>query len=108
MTARRDEHWLDAVARVLRAETGDLRELAAMAPREASISVSENENPHASNRPLVYALRTGHYDADYVLYRLNTGGFGSDHANKAMATGKYARIAEKEGFALLKRTEPKK
>jgi len=25
-----------------------------------------------------------------------------------MATGKYARIAEKEGFALLKRTEPKK
>lgn len=85
-----------------------LRELAAMAPREASISVSENENPHVSNRPKVYALRTGHYDADYVLYRLNTGGFGSDHANKAMATGKYARIAEKEGFALLKRTEPKK
>jgi len=85
-----------------------LRELAAMAPREASISVSESENPHVSNRPKVYALRTGHYDAEYVLYRLNSGSFGSDHANKALATGNYVKVAEKEGFALLKRTTPGK
>lgn len=45
MTARRTEHWLDAVARVLRAETGDLRELAAIGgadPRTLFIGTSLN------------------------------------------------------------------
>lgn len=85
-----------------------VRELAAMVPVDATISVSESENPHVSNRPKVYALRTGYYDAQYVLYRLNSGSFGSDQANKALATGSYVKIAEKEGFALLKRKTDEK
>jgi uncharacterized membrane protein len=81
----------------------DLRELAAMVPVEASISVSENENPHLSNRPTVYALRVCHCDADYILYRVGSGGFGGDNANKALSSGHYVKLAEKSGFALLKR-----
>ncbi|MBI5533552.1 MAG: DUF2079 domain-containing protein [Deltaproteobacteria bacterium] len=81
----------------------DLRELAAMVPRGASLSASENECPHVSSRLVAYALRVCHCDADYILYRVGSGGFGGDHANQALSSGKYAKIAERSGLALLKK-----
>lgn len=56
-----------------RAELADLRAIAAQIPKSASVTVTERELPHLSNRHDCFTLRNeirGHYGSDYVLLRV--------------------------------------
>jgi hypothetical protein len=79
----------------------DLNDLGRQVPATASLALSENENPHFSNRLSAYALRVGISDADYILYRTDSGGGGADQASKVLASGQYQRLAAQGKFALL-------
>jgi uncharacterized membrane protein len=97
---------LDPLSVAERQTLSDLLELGSTVPTSASLALSENENPHFSNRLTVYALRLGVDKADYVLYRTDSGGAGANQASEALAHGQYARVGSRGKFALLKRVDP--
>ena len=51
----------------------------------------------------MYALRVGVNDAQYILYARDSGDHGATQASKALASGDYERVAERDRFVLLKR-----
>ena len=79
----------------------DLRELAAMIPRSASVAISEPEMPHIS-RDVIRTLRDT-TDADYLLYGTDSGAAGSSNGEAALARGEFEKVAERPGLKLLKR-----
>ncbi len=86
----------------------DLAELAAKIPLSASISVSEVEHPHVSNRMDVMVLRASYAGADYILYAEDSGGFGADVARRALDSGEYEVIERRPAsqLALLRKKKP--
>jgi uncharacterized membrane protein len=82
----------------------DIAELAAKIPASASVAISENEHPHASNHLDVMALRASYTNADYILYAEGTGGGGSDAAQQALASGDYVQVERRpSGMVLLQK-----
>ncbi len=88
-----------------REKLGQLRELIALIPHDASVGASETELPHLSNRVTVQTLRYSYDKPDYILFRTGTGKFGSDHGNKQIKEGKYVRIDGRGPFVLLERKD---
>ena len=86
----------------------DIAELIAKIPKNASISVSEVEHPHVSNRMDVMTLRVSYTGADYILYAEDSGGFGADIARKALAAGEYELVERRpvSGMVLLRKKKP--
>jgi uncharacterized membrane protein len=73
----------------------DIAELAAKIPSAASISVSETEHPHVSNRLDVMALRASYQGVDYILYAEDSGSFGADAARHALDSGEYEIVEQR-------------
>jgi uncharacterized membrane protein len=84
-----------------RQKARDLRELAAMVPKNAALAVSEQEHPHVSARSKCFDLRDGYDGAEYILYAENTGGFGSDAAGRALSSGEYLEMARRPASKLV-------
>jgi hypothetical protein len=45
-------------------------------------------------------------NADYMLYAVGSGFFGSTNAERVLAAGEFAKVAERPGLVLLKRKGP--
>ena len=87
-----------------------LHELADMVPRDKKVAVSDRELPHVSNRPHVYTLRDGLYDADFLLYSTynpRTLRLGGKRGETQRKKGTYTLVKEQDGLVLLTRAEPK-
>jgi hypothetical protein len=84
---------------------GQLRELIALIPPDASVGASENELPHLSNRVDAQTLRTSYDRPDYILYRVATGKFGSSQGEKEQKEERYMRIETRGPFVLLERAD---
>jgi hypothetical protein len=96
------------ITREERQKARDLRELAAMVPKEAALAVSEQEHPHVSARSKCFDLRDGYEGAEYILYAESTGGFGSDAAGRALSSGEFVEMARRPASKLvLLRKRPK-
>jgi uncharacterized membrane protein len=96
------------ITREERQKARDLRELAAMVPKDAALAVSEQEHPHVSARSKCFDLRDGYEGAEYILYAESTGGFGSDAAGRALSSGDYVEMARRPASKLvLLRKRPK-
>jgi uncharacterized membrane protein len=81
----------------------DIRELAAMVPKSATVAVSDMEHPHVSTRLDILVLRSGYEGADYILYSENGG--GAEMAREALGTGKWEVVVRRPAsrMALLKK-----
>lgn len=82
----------------------NLREIVEMIPRSASVSATEAEGPHVSNRLLMYSLKyfPGH-DPDYILAG-HVGIRGEKaHIRTLLETGAYGVIAQRGHFVLAKK-----
>jgi uncharacterized membrane protein len=90
----RDIPSLRPVTAMEKQKERDIKELIAKIPKNASISVSEVEHPHVSNRLDVMTLRVSYAGVDYILYAEDSGGFGADVARKALDSGEY-EVVEK-------------
>jgi uncharacterized membrane protein len=82
----------------------DLQELHAMVPADAWLAVSEHEMPHISRLNMLSLRDTT--NADYMLYAVGSGFFGSTNAERVLAAGEFAKVAERPGLVLLKRKGP--
>ncbi len=88
-----------------RARYGELLEITALIPPDASVASTDPENPHISNRVTAYALREGAGDADYLLIRKSALSFNKSRQNAQTALDEYryglvSRVGE---FFLFKR-----
>ncbi len=80
-----------------------LYELIAMVPADAKICSSERIVPHVSNRRDSYTLRTGIYDAEYLLLWMPPSGLERHHFEAAFRHGTFGVIAKRGEFVLAKR-----
>jgi uncharacterized membrane protein len=83
-----------------------LYSLIAQVPPRAKIVSSELIVPHVSNRPDSYTLRTGMYDAEYLLAWMPLRGDERPAAVAAIKSGKFGVIDEQGEFLLAKRGYP--
>ena len=88
-----------------RSELADLRALIAKIPKDASVTVSEYESPHVSNRHNAYTLSRGHNGSDYVLLRTSEGRGGSSHNTmvEVVKSGQYGILETRGPFQLWKK-----
>jgi hypothetical protein len=91
-----------------RSELADLRYLAAKIPQEASLTVTERELPHVSNRHDCFTLRNhirGHYGSDYVLLRTTDcrGGSAKGVMTEVIQSGEYGHLETRGPFQLWKK-----
>ena len=85
-----------------------LYELIRQVPPYAKIVSSERIVPHVTNRPDSYTLRTGIFDAEYLLVWLPPSRLERPYFLKALATGKFGLIARRGPFILARRgADPK-
>ncbi|HEX4338000.1 MAG TPA: DUF2079 domain-containing protein [Polyangiaceae bacterium] len=80
-----------------------LYKLIAMVPKDAKIVSSETIVPHVSQRPNSYTMRTGIYDADYMLAWMPPRGDERAPVSDAIKSGRYGVVAESGEFVLAKR-----
>jgi uncharacterized membrane protein len=81
----------------------DLYRLIAMVPPDAKVVSSELIVPHVSNRPNSYTLRTGMFDADYLLVWMPPRGDERSAVVDALRSGKFGVVAEQGEFMLAQR-----
>lgn len=82
------------------------RRIAAQIPEEASVTLTEHEAPHMSNRARVYAFREGIFDAEYLVLRKGAHRGKSNqasHVRAALASGEYELVATDQPFILFRR-----
>ena len=85
-----------------------LYELIQMVPPDAKICSSERIVPHVSNRRDSYTLRTGIYDAEYLLLWMPPSGLERKYFNEAFRDNAFGVIARRGEFVLAKRgADPK-
>jgi uncharacterized membrane protein len=84
-----------------------LRELIKMVPPRAKIVASENLVPHVSNRPDAYTLRSGLYDAEYLLFEAPRHGEEGSNIRNAFLAGDFGVVAFKDPFVLAKKGHSK-
>jgi len=82
-----------------------LRELIAMIPDDASVSATEIAGPHVSSRKLMYAMRAGTQNADYLLIESHKLKLGRtrESLRGALESGQYGILARRADFGLFKR-----
>jgi hypothetical protein len=80
-----------------------LYQLIAMVPPKAKIVSSENIVPHVSSRPDAYTLRTGLFDAEYLLFEFPVRGDEANFVREALANDAFGVVAIREPFALVRR-----
>jgi uncharacterized membrane protein len=87
----------------------NLRELIAKIPAGASVTATETEAPHVSNREDCFTMRFGYDKGDYLLVSLSEIRRGKSHTyfKEAMDTGEYGFVAQAGGFQLWQRFGPK-
>jgi uncharacterized membrane protein len=82
----------------------ELREVAAMIPRTASVAASEAENPHVCARMDCYTLRHYHGDAEYLLVHKDQVNGGTKAVmERALAAHPYGLLANRGPFYLFKK-----
>jgi uncharacterized membrane protein len=91
-----------------RKKAADLAALVARVPLRASLAVSENELPHASNRERCYDLKDDTFGADYLLYDKRSGKMGAEQGKAAVEKGAYRRVEERGVMVLLERKDVEK
>jgi uncharacterized membrane protein len=84
----------------------DLQVLLAMVPPDAKIVAAENVVPQVSNRPDAYTLRTGLYDAEYLLFSVPVWSLEREYVLQALQPGAFGIIKESGNFILAKRGHP--
>jgi uncharacterized membrane protein len=84
---------------------GALRELIKMIPDEASVSATEIAGPHVSSRKLIYAMRAGTQNADYLLIESRKLKLGRtrESLRKALESRQYGLLARRADFGLFKK-----
>jgi uncharacterized membrane protein len=82
-------------------------ELIAMVPPRAKIVASEQLVPHIANRPDAYTLRTGLFDAEYLLFEAPRSGEEGTTIRTAFNSQNFGVVAYKEPFVLAKRGHSK-
>ncbi len=83
--------------------------LVAQIPRDASVSASERELPHVANRAFAYTLRSGVYDAEYVLFAYGLPWTRPDDmvpVRQVLGSNEFGVVDEREPFVLLRRGAP--
>ena len=83
--------------------------LVAQIPRDARVSASERELPHVANRAFAYTLRSGVYDADYILFAYGLSWTRPDDmapVRQVLSTKEFGVVEEREPFVLLRRGAP--
>jgi uncharacterized membrane protein len=86
-----------------RARHDRLYRLIAQVPRDATIVSSENIVPHVSQRKNSYTLRTGMFDAAYLLVWMPPRGDERASVVQALRNGTYGVVDEGGDFMLAKR-----
>jgi uncharacterized membrane protein len=83
----------------------DLKRLAAMIPRDASVAATENECPHVAARMLAYTLKDGSVEAEYVLINAQKINLGNTRNNlkKMFSKAPYGLVAKGSRLFLFKR-----
>ena len=90
-----------------RKKQSDFQKLVQLIPKDASVSATEAEGPHVSNRldmfSLKYALGP---EPDYLV--IGSPGHGSEraHIKQALDSGKYGVVAREGQFTLVQRGAP--
>ena len=82
-------------------------ELIKMVPPRAKIVASEQLVPHLSNRPDAYTLRTGLFDAEYLLFEAPRSGEEGTNIRNAFTSGEFGVVAFKDPFVLAKKGYPR-
>jgi uncharacterized membrane protein len=80
----------------------DVYELIGKVPPLAKIAATEMVVPHVSSRPDAYTMRTGIYDAEYLLFPVTPRKDEDVRLVEALTSGKYGVLAEKGEFVLCK------
>jgi len=84
-------------------------DLLAQIPRDARVAASERILPHLSNRRYAYALRTGVFDAQYIVLSFALPWTRDDDLNNALPqiqSKEFGVVDIKGPFALLERGHP--
>ncbi len=83
----------------------ELMEIIQVVPPEASIVATEQTGPHVSSRKLMYALRRGIYDAEYMLAAKNELDFEQTRKlfTQAVKSGDYGVVKRVGDFVLLQK-----
>jgi uncharacterized membrane protein len=91
-------------------DAAHFREFAALAariPAEASVSAGEHEGPHVARRPLLFTVKNGVQNADYVLFGLRSLRWGGrDAIVGALQSRAYGLVERRGDEVLLKRGAP--
>ncbi len=80
-----------------------LRDLIGRMPPLAKVAASENLVPHVSSRPDAYTLRTGLFDAEYLLFTTPIRDDERRFVADALTSGEFGVITGQEGFVLARR-----
>jgi uncharacterized membrane protein len=80
--------------------------LIAQVPPMAKIVGSELVVPQVSSRPDAYTLRTGVFDAEYLLFEVPCGGEERNRAVEALSNNSFGVVDVKGEFVLAKRGAP--
>jgi hypothetical protein len=80
-----------------------LYKLIAQVPRDATIVSSETIVPHVSQRKNSYTMRTGIYDAEYMLAWMPPRGDERAPVAEAIRSGRYGVVDESGEFMLAKK-----
>ncbi len=80
-----------------------LYKLIAQVPPKAKVVSSETIVPHVSQRPNSYTMRTGVYDADYMLAWMPPRGDERAPVSDAIKSGRFGVVDESGEFVLAKR-----
>jgi uncharacterized membrane protein len=77
----------------------DLREIIAKIPPRASVSSTDFEAPHVSNRPTVYALAQDNSAGEYLLVSTDSLPLGAtrEHVRGLLTPGRYGLVARTGG-----------
>jgi uncharacterized membrane protein len=91
------------------ARRADRSALIAQIPADARIAASERELPHVANRRWAYTLRSGVFDADYILVSYGLPWCREDDlipVRHALLDGSFGVAEIRDHFALLRRGHP--
>jgi uncharacterized membrane protein len=88
------------------ARRADRKALVVQIPKDAKVAASERELPHMANRRWAYTLRSGIFDAEYVLVSHGLPWSRGDDlvpVEQVLRDGSFGLIETRGNFSLLKR-----
>ncbi len=80
-----------------------LRRLLDKIPKDAKVVASENIVPQISNRPDAYTLRTGTFDAQYLIFHHPASGNERRNVEKLLGPGTFGVVEQSGSFVLARR-----